>query len=277
MNCATPLTASRPEQRRRPATLLFCDVSGSTATGERLDAEAVRELMFSYFHEMRGAIERHGGTVEKFVGDAVMAVFGVPEAHEDDPSRACRAALEMQQRIPELNRELERRYGSTLAIRIGVNTGEVVAGDPRTRETFVSGDTVNTAARVEQAAAPGEVLLGSLTYALVKDTVEAEAVAPIEAKGKADPVSAYRLLSVPSAPASRRRTRTPLVGRERELAALRSVYEDALAESVATLALLIGEPGVGKSRLAEEFLSTVAAAMPAWRARSIRLCFGRPA
>jgi len=88
LNCATPLTASRPEQRRGPATLLFCDVSGSTATGERLDAEAVRELMFTYFHEMRGAIERHGGTVEKFVGDAVMAVFGVPEAHEDDPSRA---------------------------------------------------------------------------------------------------------------------------------------------------------------------------------------------
>src|SRR5437588_9447515 len=251
LNCATPLTASRPEQRRRPATLLFCDVSGSTAAGERLDAEAVRELMFSYFHEMRSAIERHGGTVEKFVGDAVMAVFGVPEAHEDDPLRACRAASEMQQRLPELNRELERRYGSRLRIRIGVNTGEVVAGDPRTRETFVSGDTVNTAARLEQAAAPGEVLLGSLTYALVEGTVEAEAVAPIEAKGKAEPVSAYRLLSVPSAPGPRRRPRTPLVGRERAPAALRAVYDAALAESAARMALLTRDPGVGQSRVAQ--------------------------
>src|SRR2546421_10162189 len=126
--CATPLDSRQPV-RRKLATPLFCDLSGSTSMGERVDAESVRELTFRYFHEMRSAIERHGGTVEKFAGDAVMAVFGVPEAHEDDPLRACRAAAEMQQRLTELNRELERRYGSTLAIRIGVNTGEVVAGD----------------------------------------------------------------------------------------------------------------------------------------------------
>src|SRR5436190_16175567 len=138
-DCAAPLAPERAPERRKPATLLFCDVSGSTAMGERLDAEAVRELMFSYFHEMRSAIEGHGGTVEKFVGDAVMAVFGVPEAHEDDPLRACRAAFEMQRRLAALNGELESRYGSRLALRIGVNTGEVVAGDPSARDTFVAG------------------------------------------------------------------------------------------------------------------------------------------
>ncbi len=163
--CGTALEAPAPE-RRKLATLLFCDMSGSTAMGERLDAEAVRELMFKYFHEMRGAIERHGGTVEKFVGDAVMAVFGVPTAHEDDALRAVRAAWEMQQRLVALNEELARRYGSTIALRIGVNTGEVVAGDVGTRQALVTGhaalvtDAVNVAARLEQTAAPGEILVG---------------------------------------------------------------------------------------------------------------------
>ena len=128
--CGTALVAPAPE-RRKLATILFCDVTGSTAMGERVDAETVRELMFRYFHEMRDAIERHGGTVEKFIGDAVMAVFGVPEAHEDDALRACRAAHEMQQRIERLAPELEQRYGTRLQARIGVNTGEVVAGAGR--------------------------------------------------------------------------------------------------------------------------------------------------
>jgi class 3 adenylate cyclase/tetratricopeptide (TPR) repeat protein len=227
--------------------------------GERLDPEAVRELMQSYFHRMRGAIESYGGTVEKFVGDAVMAVFGVPEAHEDDPVRACRAAFEMQLRLPELNRELEHRYGASLALRIGVNSGEVVTGDPATRETFVAGDAVNTAARLEQAAKPGEVLLGPLTYSLVKGTLQAEAVAPLQAKGKAEPVAAYRLVSVPLSHEPRRRLQTLLVGRIQELAALNGIYEDALNKRNARRALVIGEPGVGKSRLAEEFTVTVAA------------------
>jgi len=254
--CGSPL-ATKTEQRRKPATLLFCDASGSTAMGERLDAESVRELMYSYFHEMRSAIERHGGTVEKFVGDAVMAVFGVPEAHEDDPLRACRAALEMQKRLPELNQELERRYGSVLALRIGVNTGQIVAGDASTRETFVSGDAVNTAARLEQAAAPGEVLLGEATYRLVRDMVEAEPVEPITAKGKAEPVAAYRLLSVPLAPAPRAGRQTPLVGRTEELRTLEEMFARATAGGRLELATMIGEPGVGKSRLASEFVAAL--------------------
>src|SRR5580765_3064018 len=128
--CGAALTASAVE-RRKLVTLVFCDLSGSTALGEQVDAETVRSLMLRYFHEMRGALERHGGTVEKFVGDAVLAVFGVPEAHEDDSLRACRAALEMQARLAALNEEFVRRFGTRIALRIGVNTGEVVTGDGR--------------------------------------------------------------------------------------------------------------------------------------------------
>ena len=152
--CGAALIPSAVE-RRKLATLVFCDLSGSTALGELVDPETVRSLMLSYFHEMRGALERHGGTVEKFVGDAVLAVFGVPEAHEDDALRACRAALEMQARLAVLNEQFERRVGHAIALRIGVNTGEVVAGDASSRETFVTGDPVNVAARLEQARGPG--------------------------------------------------------------------------------------------------------------------------
>jgi class 3 adenylate cyclase/tetratricopeptide (TPR) repeat protein len=239
--------------------MLFCDVVGSTAMGERLEAETVRELMLRYFHEMRSAIEGHGGTIEKFVGDAVMAVFGVPEAHEDDPLRACRAAVEMRRRILERNHELERRYGSTLELRIGINTGEVVASDPGLRETFVSGDAVNVAARLEQAASPGEVLLGASTYELVKAAVDAQPAPPIVAKGKAEPLRAFTLISASETPSPRRRLTTPMVGRERELAVLASTYNGVLGGGKPTLALVVGEPGVGKSRLAEEFLQTAAA------------------
>jgi class 3 adenylate cyclase len=138
-SCGAALAAPAGE-RRKPATLLFCDVSGSTAMGERLDAEGVRELMFRYFHLMRSAIEGHGGTGEKFVGDAVLAVFGVPVAHEDDAARAVRAALDMRARLEELNEEIAARFGSTLGLRMGLNTGEVVAGDASARETFVTGE-----------------------------------------------------------------------------------------------------------------------------------------
>ena len=185
-----------PSGAAQLATLLFCDMSGSTAMGERVDAESVREMMFSYFHQMRGAIERHGGTVEKFVGDAVMAVFGVPVAHEDDALRACRAAWEMHERLADLNEELLRRFGTTIALRIGLNTGEVVAGDASSRETMVTGDALNVAARLEQAAPPGEILLGELTHRLVRDAVTAEPVPPLKLKGKSEPLPAYRLPGV---------------------------------------------------------------------------------
>src|SRR5919204_6780245 len=182
--CGTPLAETAPE-RRKTVTLLFCDVSGSTALGERLEAESVREVMLRYFEEMRVVIERHSGTVEKFIGDAVMAVFGVPVAHEDDALRAVRAASEMLERLDALNDEFEGRFASRIGLRIGINTGEVVAGDASAGETFVSGDPVNVAARLEQTAAVGEVLLGELTWRLTRQGVRTQPPAPPPPEGKA--------------------------------------------------------------------------------------------
>jgi len=255
--CGASLVEPGPE-RRKLATVLECDVSGYTAMGERLDAEAVRELMFRYFHTMRSALERHGGTVEKFVGDAVMAVFGVPVAHEDDALRACRAAFEMRERLAELNKELRRRYGTRLAMRIGIDTGEVVAGDAATREAFVTGDAVNVAARLEKAAPTGEILLGELTHRLASRGIEAEPVEPVVAKGKSKRVAAYRLVSAIIGAPPQRPALTPLVAREWELAELRSRFEQAVADGRCVLATVVGEPGVGKTRLAAELSSFLA-------------------
>jgi class 3 adenylate cyclase/tetratricopeptide (TPR) repeat protein len=253
--CGAPLGAQPATERRKLATLVFCDVTGSTALGERVDAESVRELMFRYFHSMRDALERHGGTVEKFVGDAVLAVFGVPVAHEDDALRAVRAAWEMQERIAGLNVELEQRLGVRIALRIGVHSGEVVAGDASSRETFVTGDAVNTAARLEQAAQPGEVLVGEPTYRLVRDAVVVEPVDAVAAKGKAEPVPAYRLLGVTAGAAGRaRRLEADLVGRERELELLLDAWRSVSTLGRCRLVTVVGEPGVGKSRLARELL-----------------------
>src|SRR5262249_4803888 len=155
----------------------------STALGESLDPEALRAVLARYFDRMKAIVERHGGTVEKFIGDAVMAVFGVPISHEDDALRAVRAAAEMREALPELGVEA----------RIGVNTGEVVTG---TEERLVTGDAVNVAARLEQAAQPGEILLGAMTLALGRDALEVEDLAPVAMKGKAQPVAAYRLVRV---------------------------------------------------------------------------------
>ena len=158
--CAAPLAAPAPE-RRKLATAVFCDLSGSTALAERVDAEAVFGLMRSYFESAQAALKRHGGSVEKFIGDAVVGLFGVPEAHEDDALRACRAALEIQERVTMLNEELEARYGTRIAVRIGINTGEVVTGEVGSRAMFAGGDSVvlgdamNVAARLEQAARRG--------------------------------------------------------------------------------------------------------------------------
>src|SRR4051795_2116441 len=154
--CAAPLALAR--EQRKTVTVLFCDVTGSTALGESTDPEALRALLARYFERMKGIVEFHGGTVEKFIGDAVMAVFGVPRVHEDDALRACRAAVEMRDALPALG----------IGARIGVNTGEVVTG---TSERLVTGDAVNVAARFEQAAEPGEVLIGEATLALVRDAV----------------------------------------------------------------------------------------------------------
>src|SRR5438445_6690935 len=167
LECGAPMKpAAAPREQRKTVTVLFCDVAGSTELGESTDPEALRALLARYFERMKEIVERHGGSVEKFVGDAVMAVFGVPVVHEDDALRACRAAVEMREALPELG----------IRGRIGVNTGEVVTG---TEERLATGDAVNVAARFEQAAEPGEALLGETTHALVHEAVAEEPVEPL--------------------------------------------------------------------------------------------------
>src|ERR671934_2230215 len=198
--CGTPLAPALPAQEvRKTVTIVFSDLEGSTALGERLDSEALREVMSRYFDEMRGALELHGGTIEKYIGDAIMAVFGLPLVHEDDALRAVRAAAEMKRRLAVLNDELQRRWGVQLRNRTGVNTGEVVAGDPSSGQRLVTGDTVNVAARLEQAAPRLGVLIGAPTFRLVRHAVEVEPVEPLELKGKAERVPAYRLVGGPQA------------------------------------------------------------------------------
>jgi class 3 adenylate cyclase/tetratricopeptide (TPR) repeat protein len=232
---------------------VFCDLAGSTALAERVDPESLQELLRLYFGEMRLALERHGGVVEKFIGDAVVGVFGVPEAHEDDSLRACRAALEMQSRLARLNEEFNQRFGTTIAVRIGVNTGEVVGS----RETLVTGDAVNVAARLEQAAGAGEVYVGEATYRLVRDAVEVEPVKPLLAKGKSEAVVAYRLLEVEALGPVPRRRGTPLVGRGRELTLLESEFDTVSSGRLCRMVTVVGDAGVGKSRLAAEFVDRV--------------------
>jgi class 3 adenylate cyclase len=178
---------------RKTVSVLFCDVTGSTALGERLDPESFRQVMSRYFEAARAVIEGHGGTVEKFIGDAVMAVFGVPVLHEDDALRAVRAAAGLREQIAVLNRDLEADFGAAVSVRTGVNTGQVVTG---TGERLATGDAVNLAARLEQAAAPGEIVIGPQTWRLVRGAVAAEPLAPLALKGKSAPVTAYRLLQV---------------------------------------------------------------------------------
>ncbi|HEY3070012.1 MAG TPA: adenylate/guanylate cyclase domain-containing protein, partial [Gaiellaceae bacterium] len=191
---------------RKTVTILFCDVTGSTSLGEQLDPESMRRVMQRYFDEISQAIEHHGGTIEKFIGDAVMAAFGIPVLHEDDALRAVRAAAEMRARLQQVNDELEREWGVRIQARTGVNTGEVVAGDVDGGQLFATGDTVNVAARLEQSAAPGEIILGDQTLRLVRDAVTVEPLAPLELKGKAQTVQAWRLLEVtPHAPGLARR------------------------------------------------------------------------
>jgi len=258
--CGTPLTvAVPPAELRRTVTIVFSDLVGSTAIGERLDPESVREVMRRYFAEMRTVLERHGGRIEKFIGDAIMAVFGLPRAHEDDALRAVRAAGEMQAALASLNEELDRRWGVRLANRTGVNTGEVVAADSPDAQTLVTGDAVNVAARLEQAAPPLEVLIGPSTHRLVRHAVDVEAVEPLELKGKLERVHAYRLLSVrKDVDGVARRHEAELVGRESELALLDEAFALACEHRRAQLVTLVGEAGLGKSRLIQELRSRVA-------------------
>jgi len=238
--CGAPQDAGPAErEQRKTVSIVFCDITGSTELGESTDPEALRALLAGYFERMKGIVEAHGGTVEKFIGDAVMAVFGVPVSHEDDALRACRAAVEMRDALPELG----------IAGRLGVNTGEVVTG---TEERLATGDAVNVAARLEQAAEPGEVLIGDETLRLVRPAVSVGAERRLDLKGKAEPVAAYPLLAVTGE--LERVFSSPMVGRERELQALRDAYARAGADRSCQLFTILGSAGVGKSRLVSEFL-----------------------
>ena len=251
--CGAPVAvAAAPREVRKVVTIVFCDLTGSTALGDRTDPETLRATMRGYYEEMRAILERHGGRVEKFIGDAVMAVFGVPVSREDDALRAVRAAWEMRRAVERLG----------LGARIGVNTGEVVAGDG---DSLVTGDTVNVAARFEQAAETGEVLVGEVTHRLVRDAVTAEPIL-VTAKGKSEPLTAFKLLDVDMAAAAiARKLDTPLVGRQGELGQLAQAFERAVSENRCHLFTLLGPAGVGKSRLTTEFLASVDATVVSGR------------
>ncbi len=243
--CGASAAGAGPSREvRKTVTVLFCDLSGSTELGEQTDPEALRGLLARYFERMKTIVEAHGGTVEKFIGDAVMAVFGIPAAHEDDALRACRAAVEMRGALPELG----------INGRIGVNTGEVVTG---TEERLATGDAVNVAARLEQAASTGEVLIGEPTYALVRDAVVTEPLQPLTVKGKSEPVPAWRLVSVLEAPERVHTSR--FVGRRRELAEIVAAWERVRTEARCEPLTVVGEAGVGKSRLVSEALAGIGA------------------
>jgi class 3 adenylate cyclase/tetratricopeptide (TPR) repeat protein len=243
-------------ERRKTVTVLFADIVGSTALGESLDPEPLRQLMVRYFEQMAGAARRHGGTVEKFIGDAVMAVFGVPRAHEDDALRAMRAAVEMRDALDELNLEFARDWEVTVAIRVGVNTGEVIAGVPTADHSLAVGDAVNLAARLEQTAEPGQILIGEQTRALVGDAVRAEELPPLSVKGKREPVRAWRLLEL--VPRQSRELDPNLVGRVSELDRLEAWFRAVADRGTCTAVTVVGSAGVGKSRLTREFLRGLA-------------------
>jgi class 3 adenylate cyclase len=248
-------------EERKTVSVLFCDLVGSTALSEQLDPESLRAVLARYFERSREVLERHGGTVEKFIGDAVVAVFGIPTIHEDDPVRAVRAAHELIQEIELLSDELERAWTIRLRVRIGVNTGQVVAGDPRAGQALVSGREVNVAARLEQAAGPGEVLVGDRTATAAGVAFEFGDPVRIEAKGTADGVVCRRLLG-PAASARAPALESTFVGRDDELASLAAAYRRVVTERRPRLVTVIGDAGVGKTALVSEMLRQLALESP---------------
>ncbi|MEV7844556.1 adenylate/guanylate cyclase domain-containing protein [Streptomyces cyaneofuscatus] len=261
---APALTPAAPpaEDERKPVTVLFCDLVGSTALSGALDPETLRTVTLRYFEAMSAQIVARGGTPEKFIGDAVMAVFGVPVVREDDARRALAAALGMRRALDALNEELYPSLGIRLTTRVGVNTGQVVAGsDTTARQALVSGEVVNIAARLEQNAGPGEILIGPQTLLAAGPTVTAEPTGPLQLKGKRDSVEAYRLLALGADdPELLRRFDAPFVGRTTELDALGRSLDEAVREGRPGLLRVTGEAGIGKTRLVREWLTRRSAA-----------------
>jgi class 3 adenylate cyclase/tetratricopeptide (TPR) repeat protein len=262
--CGAPLVAARGvAQERKVVTVLFADVTGSASLGERLDPEELKDVMGSFFAAMRDEIEAAGGTVEKFIGDAVMAAFGVPRVHEDDPARALRAALCMRVRLGELNKSLSRRHGVEMEMRIGINTGEVIAvTQARPGEALATGDAVNAAARLEQTARPGQVLVSERTAQAARG-FRFGPPQVLELRGKSEPLRAVELLAEQPIAEGTLHGRVELVGRQRELELLTTTYGRVVAEERPQLVTLYGEAGVGKSRLVGELLAALEASSPA--------------
>ncbi|MEP7040620.1 MAG: adenylate/guanylate cyclase domain-containing protein [Chloroflexota bacterium] len=243
-------------ETRKTVTILFIDAVSSTTLAEQMDPEYVRALMTRYFAVMRAAIESHGGTIEKYIGDAVMAVFGVPHVHEDDALRACRAALDIRHNLTQMEPPLGADGGVVVKWRMGINTGPVVTGDLTPGQRMVTGDAVNVASRLEAAADPGEIVIGAETHALVRDGVSAEPLAALSLKGKTSPVMAWRLLAIEEVPHRRARPQeAPLVGRQTPLDLLNDAFSQTVEGRVCHLFTILGVAGIGKSRLVDEFIS----------------------
>ena len=241
-------------EERKLVSILFADIVGSTAFGAGHDAELVRGVMRRYFARMHEIATAHGGTVEKYIGDAVMVVFGVPRLHEDDAERAVRSALAMRDAVDDLNRSL----AVELALRIGVNSGEVVSGVGEEHQFLITGDPVNVAARLQQGADPGEVVVGSLTERLTRDAIDYQPRDAVVAKGKVEPVTAFRAVRAKLALPGQLRPSPGLVGREREVRRLQEIFARVVEDRRAAVVTVLGPAGVGKSRLVAEVLARIA-------------------
>jgi class 3 adenylate cyclase len=251
--CAAPLVprVHGLEEERKVVTVLFADLVGFTARAERLDPEDVRAILSPYFARVRTEIEAYGGTVEKFIGDAVMAVFGAPLSHGDDPERAVRAAVAIQKAVQELN---AADPVLDLQLRIAVNTGETLVSFSATGgEGMVAGDVVNTASRLQSAAPVNGILVGEETYRATRSVIEYEQADAVVAKGKQEPVPVWRAVAAPTSPGERVQGKVPMVGRASELTALQGIWDRIVAERRPQLVTLFGPAGIGKTRLATEF------------------------
>jgi DNA-binding SARP family transcriptional activator len=256
---AAPQDVAAPAEptRRKTVTVLFTDVVDSTSLSAQLDPEVVRGVMGRYFDTVRTIVERHGGVIEKFIGDAAMAAFGLPQVHEDDALRAVRAALELRDSLDVLNTELQRDHAVAIQIRTAINSGEVVAGDSTSGQSFATGSAVNVAMRLQQAALPGETLLGATTARLVEDNVTIEPVEAVDLGGSLGPQAAFRLVALAPEAGHGRPVRGPLVGRREELAQLDAALESVRRERRSRVLTVLGDAGIGKSRLVAEFASSV--------------------
>ena len=241
-------------QFRRLATILFVDVVDSMGIAEALDAEALGGVQRRYFDTVAAALAWHGGTVEKYAGDAVMAAFGVPVAHEDDALRAARAAFDVHEGVAALSEQLAHEHGVTLEIRVGLAAGEVVTTSTETRQRFVAGDAVGVAARLQQVAGPGKIVVSDVVARLIDHAARLEPLGEIDAKGRKAPILAFQLVELVTAvPAYAQREEAPFVGRKRELAVIRAALKAARAEASPRAMVVVGPAGTGKSRLLREF------------------------